>query len=411
MMAALRFDDPRPEALLRLLESDWKQLLEFGDLAHLTLPLTLQNQATVPDWVWARAGQNLADNRERGRRIAEAYREIADAFAGAGVDHLVIKGFAQYPDFASALDTRMQSDIDLYCPRPMIPAAQENLKMLGYTGVRALANYPADHIPEMTRRGDWRWRGNFYDPQMPPAVDLHYCFWNEGALRVPIAGVNEFWDRREMREGFAFSFPGLCTIDNLAFSALHILRDLLRGDWVLHHVYEVAWFLEKRSEDDSLWKTWGLIHDPRLRSLQTVSFFLARQWFGCRCSSVVEQETDRLALPIRQWLERFSQSPLTGMFTPNKHGLWLHLALLPTAKDKLFILGNTLMPLRLPRPGTEAQAATKTRRLRRFWPSQRHVRYVLHVIFRTAFHLRTIPGTLWHGLDWWYAQRRAGKTA
>lgn len=411
MMAALRLDDPKPEGLLRLPESDWNHLLEFGDLAHLTLPLVLQNKAAVPDWVWLRATQNLADNRGRSRRIADAYREIAVAFAGTGVDHLVIKGFAQYPDFAPALDMRMQSDIDLYCPRTMIPAAQEALTRLGYTADRALLNYPADHIPEMTRREDWRWRGNFYDPEMPPAVDLHYCFWNESAVRVAIDGVNQFWDRRVMRNGPDFSFPTLCIIDNLAFNALHILRDLLRGDWVLHHVYEAACFLDQRANDDSLWEAWGRIHDPRLRSMQAVSFFLARAWFGCRCSTVVEREIDRLAPPIRQWLERFSQSPLTGMFVPNKHGLWLHLALLPAAKDKLLILGSTLMPLRLPSPGTEAQGATKTRQLRRFWPSQRHVRYVLHVIFRSAFHLKTIPGTLWRGVDWWYAQWRAGRTA
>ncbi len=60
----------------------------------------------------------------RVKRIETAYREIAAAFERAGVEHLVIKGFAQYPDFADSLDHRMQSDIDLYCPEDSILAAQ-----------------------------------------------------------------------------------------------------------------------------------------------------------------------------------------------------------------------------------------------------------------------------------------------
>jgi hypothetical protein len=410
-MLALHFGEPRPQALGQLSDSAWRKLLAFGDLAHLTLPLVLRSDAGVPAWVQQRVAQNLVDNRERRLRIAGAYREIALAFDDNRVDHLVFKGFAQYPDFVPAPDTRMQSDIDIYCPRTMIPAAQAALQRLGYIGNRALEKYPADHLPEMTRRGSWRWRGNFYDPEMPPAVDLHYCLWNESTTRVAVDGIHEFWDRREMREGAGFQFPGLCTVDSLAFSALHILRDLMRGDWVLHHVFEMAYFMNNSAEDNSLWDKRSQIHDRRMRSLQAVSFQLARLWFGCRCSAAVEDEIEQLSTPVKQWLERFSESPLTGMFAPNKHGLWLHLALLPITKDKLLIVGNTLLPLRLPRPGADGQAATKTRRLRRFWPSQKHIRYVLHVIFRSAFHLKMIPDTLWRGLGWWLAQRQSGRTA
>lgn len=404
-MAALQLDEPQPQELGRLSDSDWHELLAFCDLAHLTLPLARQWEAATPPWVRSRLKQNLADNCARHHKIAETYDEIAVAFSNAGVDHLVVKGFAQFPDFVATLDYRMQSDLDLCCPRTSIPAAQEVLQQLGYTSDRALEKHPADHLPEMTRHRGWQWRGNMYDPKMPPAVDLHYCFWNEAATRVAVEGVDAFWERREIRKLTNFSFPALSSIDNLAFNALHILRDVLRGDWVVHHVYEVACFLHKRAEDASLWQAWSEAHGQALRSLQAISFYLARRWFGCRCSPVVGREIEHLATPVRQWLDRFWQSPLTGMFDPNKHGLWLHLALLPTTKDKVSILPNALFPFRLPRLGAAGQGATKTRRTRRFWPSQPHIRYVLHLIFRSAFHLRMIPGTLWRGLAWWYAQR------
>ena len=41
-----------------------------------------------------------------------------------------------------------------------------------------------------------------------------------------------------------------------------------------------------------------------------------------------------------------------------------------------------------------------------FWPSQRYAKYVLHVVFRVAFHLQTFPSTMWNGLCWWLDQWR-----
>jgi hypothetical protein len=405
IMAALQFGEPKPEGLRQLSDSDWHELLAFSDRAHLTLPLILRSKQSVPAWVWMRAGTNLTDNRKRRQRIGEAYQEISSALARDHVQHLVIKGFAQYPDFVPALDTRMQSDIDIYCPREVIGQAQQALQKIGYACDRTLEGFPADHIPAMSRPGNWIWRENFYDPEMPTGVDLHFCFWNEGLTRVSVDGLQGFWGRRVLRESAGFWFPSLSKVDNAAFSALHIVRDLIRGDSVLHRVYEMACFLDKHAQDDLFWEEWAQTHAPRARSMQAISFFLARAWFGCRCSVIAEEEITRLEAPVAQWLDKFSSSPLTGMFVPNKHGLWLHLALLNSAKDQLQIMQSTLLPLRLPRLGATAQTTTKIAALKRFWPTQRHLRYVLHVTLRFGFHLKLIPETLWRGLEWRYAQR------
>jgi Uncharacterised nucleotidyltransferase len=406
VMAGLQLGGPETRGLQELSDANWHDLLAFCDLAHLTLPLVRICQDAAPGWVVAQVEQSLADNRLRVKRIANAYTEIARAFDEAGIKHLVIKGFAQYPEFVEALEYRMQSDIDLYCPEEFIPAAHAALKKLGYLGDRTLDKFPADHLPQMTRRQGWQWRGNEYDPEMPPSVDLHFCFWNATTSRLAVRGVSEFWARRMERQRSEFSFPSLCSIDNLAFSALHILRDLQRGDWVIHHVYELAWFLHSHAEDDAFWQSWKERHDEGLRSLQVISFWLARDWFGCRWAETIDLEMSAVPHSVREWLERFSKSPLTGMFQPNKHGVWLHLALLESRWDRLLVLGGALMPFRLPAVGAPGQDATKARRIRRRWPSQRLAKYVLHVAFRAAFHLQTLPNTLWQGLLWWRAQRR-----
>jgi putative nucleotidyltransferase-like protein len=406
VLDALQLRGAESVRIWELTDAQWEELLTFCDLAHLTLPLVKACRDDVPAWVLSRTKQNLADNRLRVHRIETAYREIAEAFERAGVEHLVFKGFAQYPDFAEALDFRMQSDIDLYCPPEALPAAQAALESLGYEANQTLGKFPADHLPEMTRKGAWHWQGNAYDPEMPPAIDVHFCFWNPATTRLSIPGVNKFWGRRIHRRRADLSFPALCPIDSLAFNALHVLRDLQRGDWVIHHVYELAWFLDTHAGDEMFWQDWLARHDDSLRSLQAISFWLAREWFHCRCASAVEREMTILPRPVARWLERFSRSPLTGMFLPNKHGVWLHLALLQSRWDRLPILGSALLPVRLPAVGAPGQDATKSRRTRKFWPSQRYARYIFHVIFRIAFHLQTLPNTMWHGLCWWLDQRR-----
>ena len=410
VLEALQLQGAKTRGLAELTDAQWRDLLAFCDLAHLTLPLVRTCADAAPGWVRRQSDQNLADNRLRVQRIEAAYAEIARAFDDAGIKHVVIKGFAQYPDFVESLDHRMQSDIDLYCPEELIPAAQFALGRLGYIGDRTLDKFPADHLPEMTRKRGWQWRGNAYDPDMPPGVDLHFCFWNAATTRLPIHGVNEFWGRRiEQRRG-NFRFPALSSMDNLAFSALHILRDLQRGDWVIHHVYELAWFLHTHAEDDALWQSWKRCHDDSFRSLQAISFWLAREWFHCCLAAAVDLQISTIRRPVREWLERFSRSPLTGMFHPNKHGVWLHLALLESRWDRLLVLGDALMPFRLPAVGAPGQDATKGRHKRRWWPSQRYLKYVLHVAFRIGFHLQTLPNTLWHGFCWWLDQQRFSKS-
>jgi hypothetical protein len=387
-------------------DAKWQDLLNFFDLAHLTLALMRSCRDDAPGWVLSRGNRNLADNRMRVKLIETAYREVAQAFERAGVEHLVVKGFAQYPDFTDSLDLRMQSDIDLYCPQESILAAQAALRSLGYESNQTLAKFPADHLPEMTRRRGWRYRGNEYDPEMPPGVDVHFCFWNFAATRLATPGVDQFWNRRIVRHAGDLSYPSLCPIDSLAFNALHVLRDLQRGDWVIHHVYELAYFLHTHAEDEALWQAWVAQHDDRLRSLQAISFWLAREWFNCCCADAVDREMSRIPAPVRKWLDRFSASPLRGMFRPNKHGVWLHLSLLESRWDQLLVLAKALLPIRLPAVGAPGQDATKSHKTRTFWPSQRYAKYVLHVAFRVAFHLRTLPDTLWHGFCWWFDQWR-----
>ncbi len=59
-----------------------------------------------------------------------------------------------------------------------MPAALRNLQGLGYEATSHTSDPGADHLPVMIRRTGWKWRGDYYDPDMPPSLELHFRFWN-----------------------------------------------------------------------------------------------------------------------------------------------------------------------------------------------------------------------------------------
>ncbi len=403
LLAALKFQDAQPEALRSLDESEWRELLEFTDLAHMTFPLWRTCTNFLPDWVRERLERNAADNALRFQNIKAVYLELATALADVEVEHLVIKGFAQYPGYVEDPRLRMQSDIDLYCPSESILCARDKLLTLDYQPLRGLEHLPMDHLPAMSRATGWQWRGNAFDPEMPPSVELHYCLWNESVARFIPEGIENFWTRRLTRNVGDFSFPALDPVDNLGFSALHLLRDVLRCEWVLPRVYEMARFLQTHAGEKAFWSRWQELHSDSLRTHEAISFALARDWFACTLPGEVEQEVCRLPVAIQKWFRAFNRSPLEGMFRPNKDGVWLHVALLESSRAKRAVLCGALMPIHIPTVGAPGQDTTRQGRKKKFWWSNRYAKYGFYLASRVGYHACTLTPTLYRGARWWLA--------
>jgi hypothetical protein len=195
LLDALQMEGSNTEALLALDDAGWHRLLEFCDLALLALSLSQVDTAGLPQWVVRRLEQNVADSARRSERVKAAYVEAATAMGRAGVSHVVLKGFAQVPDYVPESRFRTQSDIDIYCPRQHIEKAQAALMKIGYQPDGAV-DVNADHLPGLSRLGQWKWRGNAYDPEMPPGFELHFCLWNAGVSHIEVPEVERFWERR-----------------------------------------------------------------------------------------------------------------------------------------------------------------------------------------------------------------------
>src|SRR5947207_6559090 len=132
----------------------------------------------------------------------------------AGVSHVVLKGFSQIPDYVSDPRLRMQSDIDIYCPQSHLETAQSTLMKIGYRPVEG-SDYHADHLLSLSRMDEWKWRGNAYDPEMPPAIELHFCLWNARISLIDMPEVELFWERRVMRRLGKMEFRALHPVDQL----------------------------------------------------------------------------------------------------------------------------------------------------------------------------------------------------
>jgi hypothetical protein len=392
---ALSFSDPRPDALRRLSETDWDRALDFCDRNHLTTTLAARWGGELPLKISERLAANLSDNARRLSRFEEAYLEIAHAFGRIGVDWVVLKGFSHWPGIGSATRYRQQYDIDLFCPRQYVEPAHQALCDLGYQPLAGVNHLASDHLPTMVRPSGWKWRGDFFDVEIPCKIDLHHQLWDPSTELLAVSGLEQFWSRRVPAGRIDFRFPALAAPDLVGYASLHLLRHFLRGDLPPFHVYDLAWFLNSHADDHELWECWKKLHDASLRKSELVIFQLAREWFGCKVAPLIQMELGELAAPVQRWFELYAAAPLEAQFRPNKRELWLHLELVNQTSERWAIFTRRILPARLPSPAEETLDGVEFR----------DPKYWRKMIGRAWYHLKLLLPTCFEGLRWWWDLR------
>ena len=271
---------------------------------------------------------------------------------------------------------------------------------MGYEEIKGTEQLPTDHTSPLIRKTGWQWKGDFFDPGNPGCVDLHFQFWDPSTERFEAPGAADFWARRVQQEGL----PVLHPADRLAYTALHLLRHLLRGNVRAAHVYEIAYFLHTQADNEAFWNDWSSLHPQSLRRLEAVSFQLAARWFACRMPVAAREEIERLPEDVSLWFDAYAASPVQKQFRPNKHELWLHFALLSSARDRRRVLLRRMLPRTLPGPVDSVFVPDEqmTWQMR----ARRKMKYAAHLAGRTLHHARALPATLAHGIAWkWPAAR------
>lgn len=396
LVSALEFN--RGETRLAYRPVDWGAFLKLADEEHLTLGVGARNLPDLPDPVKREIAERRSRNAVRMERIREAYRAIAARFQNEGIEHVVLKGFSHWPCYVADPVDRPQYDLDLWCRPADMERARAVLRDLGYEPLFEENGVPVDHLPPMTMKNGWHWRGDYFDPDMPVSVELHFRLWDASTEHLDLPGLGEFWDRRTLRNVGDFCFPALDRVDTVAYAALHFLRHLLRGDFRLCHPYELAHFLDHTAGWDDFWRRWRGVHDEPLRRLQAVAFQLSASWFNCRLPAHVAEEYAQLPEPTRNWFTELSRAPLVGKERPNKNELWLHLSLLHSTASRVAVAKRRLLPrTHRARYAPHIPESSTTRRIR--WA--RRVFQVRFTVSRLRHHVRALVPTLSGGLRWW----------
>jgi MFS family permease len=337
-------------------------------------------------------------NGQRWRRVQTAYHEVDGALRSSGLDCAVLKGFAFCPDFVPCPEHRAQYDIDLLFTDDAVMRARDCVAELGYEPIAGFEGFPLDHLPTMIRKTGWEWRGDYFDPDIPVSIELHFRLWDEKTEGFAAPALDTFWNRRVSRELEGFAFTTLERADAVAYCCLHVLRHLLRGNLRPSHVYELGWFLEQNADNDDFWCQWEKQHPPELRQLQAICFELAAHWFECRIAAAPGVDIERLPDQIGRWLHDFAEAPLNGFFRPNKDELWLHSALLPSLAGKARVIRRRLLPAQLPGPVDAVYLPDERLTAgRRF---HRTMRYALFLASRALHHTRVLPRTIASGVRW-----------
>jgi len=380
--------------LRHITDGEWHTLLPLLDRTRITLPIGLRCQGSLPDWVQVRIAQNLARSTERHQRVVESYQEIAQILEARRIEFLVLKGLSHWPFYCDDPSTRPQYDLDLFCPASSIGPAHEAVASLGYQPVHSRARMATDHLPSMIRKTGWRWRGDYYDPEMPLAVELHFRFWDAGTEYFDVPGSELFWPRRTVRHIKHLSIPVLDPPDGFSYATWHLVRHLLRGDLLPYHVYEIAHFLDRTAEDHVFWRDWRAKRESCL--VETIASRLAVEWFGCSLNPVMRESLAQLPSPVRRWFELFALSPLLALERPNKDELFLHLCLVKGWRAPLRIALRRLFPPLPSRAVLDAHVLSPSLSIR--W---KRATFQAHFIAgRALHHARTLVPVLRNAYRW-----------
>lgn len=399
VIRSLNFSEDRTDLLRGFSPAEWTRLLALTDEAHISLPMATRCRDVMPEPVRAQVDACIARNEIRHVRIAEDHARLAEAMRLHGAEFLVLKGLTHTGYWSTTSRDRPQYDIDLYCPPESMRAAAAAAKSLGYETVPTIGGSASDHLPIMIRRTGWRWRGDYYDPDQPLALELHHRFWNP-SLGFNVHGADQFWSRKRTSVFAGVALPALHPADLSTYAAWHALRHMLGGSLKILHAYELAHFLHHSARDDEFWREWRGFGAPAGRRAESVAFRLAREWFGCAVNPVVEEYLAALPANVERWFRLFAFSYIGKFGQPGKDDLFLNLCLVENKKEVWRIAARRIVPLTVPPAALDAHIRPKTAGDR----SKRRMYRVVFIVRRALFHLRTLAPVARSGIRWWFAR-------
>ena len=319
------FFEPAPllAALLgEFTERDWQRTMRWLDLSGLALYfldrlISLGVQNYIPDSIFRRLQQNLADNRERSSALFQETVSIAAALKRANASFALLKGITLTPESVPDISLRCQMDIDILIRNSDAIAARDILVDFGY----ALDSIKGQEWSftaglERTMKMD-----TLYKVRPQRMVELHLlpATDHDGA-----AFPEDRLTRARSRFFQGSELPVLSPPDLFVQQALHIFNHLCsehtRAQWLLEFWRHVL----ARRDDAAFWNDVESVarNEPRADVAVGAVTLLATLLFGeFAPRKLTRWSLDRLPRPVQLWIETYGRrvlltdSPSSKLYT------------------------------------------------------------------------------------------------
>lgn len=381
---------------------DWEHTLEWLDHSGLALLfwdrlVSLGQEDAIPHEIGERLERNLASHRLRVAAMVEEFDSINWCLEKAGVKYVALKGFALIPEYSSDIYLRTTYDYDYLLPQDSVERAEAALKAGGYLRKEDPQDHPIVYFHHGCPPRTPLSRDDLYSAAFPRTVELHYLFWDEGLVKIPLGWAVDPLAQPLLRDlgaivrprelpalGRPVRFYALSEEDELIFQVLHAFRHILQNWCRLCSLLDIAYFLNHRALDTVFWDQFleRLGSSRLLSEIVGVVFLLAAGVFGAAIpASVSASSNRRLRRSLCLWVDRYGLDSAFCNFSENKFSLFLHREFIQDEADWREILRIRLFPMQRPNQGFQSSTPTFSSRFAASW------RRGIHVAQRMLYHL------------------------
>ena len=407
VVESLRVAGPPQGSLARLRrcgERDWQRILPWLDESGLGLYFLkrlsdMNSLDAVPAKIRAQLQRNLATNQRRLAVMKEEFDSLNRAFTAAGVDSVVLKGFALIPEFCPDAALRSQYDYDFLVHRESASAARHALEAHGYSLKTKNPGFEKEDESHFTAKAlaipssDQ----NFYSPNIARAVELHLGLWEPFRDKIKVGTPKDALNRKRLSNWERLRFPVLAEDDSLIFQVLHAFQHLL-SFWCRPSCFlEIAHFLARRQGDKEFWERFRLRVDghPHLPQMVGLVFSMAEILFHAPLPPAAAAWTTRTLPPtLSFWVKRHGREWALARFPGNKLSLFVHRAFIEDPEIWKEIERDRLFPFHRPAKVVEPRDPGHASRWRAKL-DQSH-----YVLSRLRFHFGGLLSYLWELPEW-----------
>ena len=324
-------------ALGAVRERDWKRALTWLDdtgLAFYFLQKIKDSDLSdsIPSWVLSRLEKSFAANHERVGYMTERFGSLNRRLDGAGIRYAVLKGHSLVPDFCPDAYLRYQADFDYLVDRTSLERAKKVVMEAGYSPKPWASESSQEYIflaakTEKSRNPDQ------YSVSAGHAVELHLDIWDADQFGLPSIPKLFSVDRTRTQRWNGLIFPVLSDEDAFLIQVLHASHHLFTYWLRMACLLEIAFFLNHRASDTSLWnKVEQRIGDNlMLKEFAVLITELAAGLFTAPIPQRIRMWGEQIRPATRVWIENYAHQ--CAFYEVPSY----ELSLLPRAKLVLFL--------------------------------------------------------------------------